>query len=91
MRNQVRKTTNIENLPTIELLCGGTPLKDFESRNLLQTEIFDGIQLDVRMVMMSVLINIGRKTYTVNISPVRYINNMHQSIIIYLCCHLYTP
>ena len=60
-----------ENLPTVVLLCGDTPVK--ENRNALQGEIFDGIELSVRLVMMTVMVNVGHSVRTVNISPVRCI------------------
>ena len=61
-----------ENLPTVVLLCGDNPIK--ENRNSLQGEIFDGIELSVQLVMMTVMVNVGNSVRTVNISPVRCIN-----------------
>ena len=58
-----------ENLPTVMLLCGDVPIK--ENKNSLQGEIFDGIELSVRLVLMTVMVNVGSRVCTVNVSPVR--------------------
>ena len=63
--------TNTTSVPTLKLLCGDTLIN--ESRNSLHSEIFDGIELDVQLIMISVLVAIGNKTCTVNVSSVRFI------------------
>lgn len=74
----IAKTTESSvSLPIIGLLCGDIPVKENRS-TLLQGEIFDGIELNVQLVMMTVLINLGNKVCTVNISPVRCV------IIVYI-------
>ena len=75
-------TVSNENLPTVALLCGDTPVK--ENRNTLQGEIFDGIELSVRLVMITVMVNVGNKVRTANISPVRCIN---VSFVYILCSY----
>ena len=71
-KNVIVATTNTtRSLPTLKLLCGDAPIK--ENRNVLYSEIFDGIELDVQLVMISVLVTIGRKTCTVNVSSVRFV------------------
>ena len=62
-----------DQLPTIGLLCGDTPIR--ESKNtLLHCEIFDGIELAVQLLMITVFINDNNRIKTVNISPVRLIS-----------------
>ena len=73
-----------ENLPTVMLLCGDVPIK--ENRNSLQGEIFDGIELSVRLVMMTVMVNVGSKVRTVNISPVRC-NNVYTLVHVVATLH----
>ena len=54
----------------IGLFCGDIPIT--ESRNtLLRGEIFDGVELNVQVLMITVLVDTNKKVSTVNISPVR--------------------
>ena len=66
-----------ENLPSVQLLCGDTPIK--EGRSTLLSEIFDGVELKVQLVMITIMIDTGSsgsqasnnsKIRTINISPV---------------------
>ena len=70
MKSVIAKSSNApEHLPVIGLLYGDIPIK--ESRNaLLQSEIFDGVELSVQVVMITVFINIGNRICTVTVSPV---------------------
>ena len=73
MKNEIAKSSNTDHLPVIGLLCGDIPIK--ESRNaLLQSEIFDGVELSVQVVMITVFINMGNKICTVTVSPVRCVS-----------------
>ena len=67
-----RSSETPQHLPTIRLLCGDIPIKENRS-TLLHGEIFDGVELKVQLVMITVLVNTGNKVCTVNISPVRFL------------------
>jgi len=57
--------------PSIQLLFGDAPID--EGSNLVRNEIFDGVELTVQLVTISVLVTIS-KTYSINISPVSLLN-----------------
>ena len=65
-----RSSDTPDHLPTIGLLYGDVPIKE-SSNALLQNEVFDGVELSVQVVMITVFINVGHKVSTVTISPVR--------------------
>jgi len=53
--------------PSIQLLFGDVPIED--SSDPVRDDIFDGVELTVRIPTISVLVTIN-KTYAINISPV---------------------
>ena len=55
--------------PSIRLLYGDVPIE--EGSDPVRGEIFDGVELTVELVTISVLVTIS-KTYAVNISPVSF-------------------
>jgi len=81
----IMANTTMKSIPNIELLHGDTPIK--ENRNSLHCEIFDGVVLNV-LVMISVLVTIAKKVCTVNISPVRCVNVLFCSFLSYNCVFL---
>ena len=56
---------------TILLMYGDQVLE--ESTNPIHVEIFDGIELRVALITISVHVNTNQRTYTINISPVSYL------------------
>ena len=65
------KTTNTNETPSVRLTFGDVLIE--ENSNLIRGEIFDGVELKAELVTITVLVTIS-KTYTVNISPVSYLN-----------------
>ena len=63
-------TTNVEESPNIKLFYGEILIE--EGSNFIRNEIFDGVELKVELVTISVFVTIS-KTHTVQISPVSYI------------------
>ena len=61
------KTTNSKELPSIQLMYGDELVE--ENANLLRGEIFDGVELEAKLITITILVQIS-KTYTVNITPV---------------------
>ena len=61
------KTTNSKVLPSIQLMYGDELVE--EDANLLHGEIFDGVELEAKLITITILVTIS-KTYTVNITPV---------------------
>ena len=64
------RTTNTNEIPSIRLMYGDVSIE--ENSNPVRGEIFDGVELRVELVTISVLVTIS-KTYTINISPVNYL------------------
>ena len=61
------KTTNSKELPSIQLMYGDELVE--ENTDLLRGEIFDGVELEAKLITISIMVQIS-KMYTVNISPV---------------------
>ena len=61
------KTTNSKELPSIQLMYGDELVE--ENTDLLRGEIFDGVELEAKLITISIMVQIS-KMYTVNITPV---------------------
>lgn len=71
------KTTNSKELPSIQLMYGDELVE--ENTDLLRGEIFDGVELEAKLITISIMVQIS-KMYTVNISPLSTLSQFFQKV-----------